>query len=114
MNYFKNYLRTHCKYWWVYILSIFSSLFGIFIVAISFIRIFDAIGIKPIINLVSSSSVAAFIGSLPILPVNKIAAKNGKGRDVLKKTIINHLITLILFYAIMYFCFYWMIIDFRM
>lgn len=75
MNYFKNYLRTHCKYWWVYILSIFSSLFGIFIVAISFIRIFDAIVIKPIIN---------------------------------------HLITFLLFYAIMYFCFYWLIIDFRM
>jgi len=114
MNYFKEYIYTHLKYWWLYIVAIFSSLFGLFFALIFVVRLLASIGIKPSINLVFSSLTAALIGSLPILYINFNAAKNNNNEKILIKTIINHLITLMGFYAIMSFCLYWLIIDFRM
>lgn len=114
MNYFKNYILTHLKYWWLYIVAIFSSLFGMFFAVIFVGRLLDSMSIKSSVNLVLSSLIAAFIGALPIVYANFSAAKNNENRGIVIKTIINHLITIMVFYAMMHFCLYWLIIDFRM
>lgn len=112
MNYLKNYIYTHFKFWRLYIVAIFSSLLGIYFVLIFVVRFLAAINTRAGINLVVSSFIAAVIGSLPILYTNYIIANNFN-RGVVIKTIINHMITLIAFYMLMHFCLYWLIIDFR-
>lgn len=114
MNYLKNYIITHLKFWWLYIVAIFSSLFGMFFVVIFVGRLLDSMSIKSSVNLVLSSLIAAFIGGLPIVYTNFCAAKNNENRGIVIKTIINHFITIIVFYAIIHFCLYCLIIDFRM
>lgn len=114
MNYIRKYALTHLKFWWLYIISIFSSLFGMFFSVVFVVRLLDSMNVGSRINLIVCSFIAAFIGGLPVLYANFIVAKNNKNKGVIIITILNHLITFIVFYIIMHFSLYWLIIDFRM
>ena len=102
MTYLKNYIVTHLKFWWLYMVAILSSSFGLLFAVLVIGRQADAWGVAPGINLLASSLVAAAIGSLPIIYANNMAAKRSGGNMILK-TIINHLLTVVVFYAIMYY-----------
>ena len=83
-------------------LAFLSAAFGLLFAALIIGRLLDACGVAGDINLFVSSLTAAIIGSLPIVYANYIAAKNSGGNVVLK-TIIGHLFTVAVFYAIMHY-----------
>ena len=113
MDYVKNYFLIHLRYWWLYIAALGALLFGLFIALIVVVRLLAELEVTPGTNLIASSLTAAIIGSLPIIRANHATAKNSGGNVVLK-TIINQMVTIGVFYAVMHFSLYWLIIDFRM
>lgn len=113
MAYLKNYVLTHLKHWWMYIVSFFTSLFGLFVALLFVMRYLGAMDVPASINLVATSLTGSLIGALPILTVNYKVALNSKKQNLIPLTIINHCITIIVFYALMHFSLYWLIIDFR-
>ena len=113
MNVYKKYFVKYAKYWTFFLLSIISSLLGMLISLLSISRIFNEFGVNPRFNMIVSSLVAAIIGGLPIYFVNnKIYVKNKY--DNKKGLLIIQLMTAATFFILIYFCLYFLIIDFRM
>ncbi|MEK3885296.1 hypothetical protein [Paenibacillus sp. PL2-23] len=109
----KHYIITHRKLWWVYVISIPVSLLGLLVSVIFVVRLLEAMNVSASGNLAGSSFIAAFIGALPALYANTVAARGYSGKHAGAQVALTHLITLLVYFLIMYLCLYAMIIDFR-
>lgn len=113
MNKLKKYFLKYQEYIGLYLSSIFTSMFGLFLSTFYFGRFFSGIGLVSHINIILSSGIAAIIGGLPVYYINYDSMKKEKNKSI-KSLLISQIITFFIFFLLMYFCLFWLIIDFRM
>jgi len=105
MNYIRLYFITHLKYWWVYLISIGTLIFGYVFSMFSALFLANW-GIDEVIAWVTGLIIASVIISMPMVYVNyKVAynyiSKSNKKINLFVLAACNHLVTYLVYLAVL-------------
>lgn len=105
MRYLKKYISIHLKYWWLYLISIGTLFYGtiFLLLSVSFLAMY---GMNEVMAWIISILIGNVVCSFPLIYVNrKIAlehiSQHNKNTNVALLTIYNHMITYIVYLAIL-------------
>lgn len=104
MDYIKFYIKMHVKNWPWYLLSIFLLMPAWVSLMVGFFL--GLLGVPEVVIFIVDLVLGGFILSVPVLYVNYMIAKkhleNNKLGNIIKLTVVNHVVTHII-YAIIFF-----------